>query len=125
MYRIGHSSPQAALRYQHATARRDAAIAEGISDLIRRERLLSNGEGHTEQLGHDGLSGRVEGPGSWALQRPDEGLRVERATGIEPAFSAWEAPEKGPPTCGFHDRRRSERFRFTGRDREKPSLSLR
>jgi hypothetical protein len=31
MYRIGHSSPQAALRYQHATLRRDAAIAEGIS----------------------------------------------------------------------------------------------
>lgn len=40
MYRIGHSSPQAALRYQHATARRDAAIAEGISDLIRRERTV-------------------------------------------------------------------------------------
>jgi integrase len=38
MYRIGHSSPQAALRYQHASARRDLRIAEGISDLIRRER---------------------------------------------------------------------------------------
>lgn len=35
MYRIGHSSPQAALRYQHATAERDQAIAEGISELIR------------------------------------------------------------------------------------------
>lgn len=38
MYRIGHSSPQAALRYQHATARRDRTIADGISDLIRAER---------------------------------------------------------------------------------------
>jgi hypothetical protein len=38
MYRIGHSSPQAALRYQHATARRDLAIADGISRLIRSER---------------------------------------------------------------------------------------
>ncbi len=38
MYRIGHSSPQAALRYQHASARRDLRIAQGISDLIRRER---------------------------------------------------------------------------------------
>ena len=38
MYRIGHSSPQAALRYQHASAGRDRRIAEGISDLIRHER---------------------------------------------------------------------------------------
>lgn len=38
MYRIGHSSPQAALRYQHATARRDRTIAAGISELIRTER---------------------------------------------------------------------------------------
>jgi integrase len=38
MYRIGHSSPQAALRYQHATTSRDIAIANGISRLIRSER---------------------------------------------------------------------------------------
>ena len=38
MYRIGHSSPQAALRYQHASARRDLAIAAGIDELIRNER---------------------------------------------------------------------------------------
>lgn len=34
MYSIGHSSPQAALRYQHATQRRDRSIADGISRLI-------------------------------------------------------------------------------------------
>lgn len=38
MYRIGHSSPQAALRYQHATARRDRTVADGTSDLIQAER---------------------------------------------------------------------------------------
>lgn len=38
MYRVGHSSPRAALQYQHASARRDLLIAEGISELIRRER---------------------------------------------------------------------------------------
>lgn len=38
MYCIGHSSPQAALRYQHATQRRDRSIADGISRLIKRER---------------------------------------------------------------------------------------
>ena len=30
MARIGHSSPRAALRYQHATARRDRAIASSL-----------------------------------------------------------------------------------------------
>ena len=30
MYRIGHSSPQAALRYQHASQRRDRTIADRI-----------------------------------------------------------------------------------------------
>ncbi len=38
MHRIGHSSPQAALRYQHASAGRDQTIADGISELIQRER---------------------------------------------------------------------------------------
>jgi integrase len=34
MARMGHSSPRAALIYQHATRGRDAAIAQGLSDLI-------------------------------------------------------------------------------------------
>jgi integrase len=37
MYRIGHSSPQAALRYQHASQRRERSIADGISRLITGE----------------------------------------------------------------------------------------
>ena len=48
MYRIGHSSPQAALRYQHASLRRDRSIADGISKLITRERARD-----PESLGHD------------------------------------------------------------------------
>lgn len=35
MHRLGHSSAQAALRYQHATPARDRAIAEAISRLIK------------------------------------------------------------------------------------------
>ncbi len=34
MARMGHTSPQAALRYQHATADRDAAIAAALDDLV-------------------------------------------------------------------------------------------
>ena len=35
MHRLGHASPQAALRYQHATRDRDIAIAEALDGLIR------------------------------------------------------------------------------------------
>lgn len=34
MHRLGHASPQAALRYQHATRERDVAIAEAIGRLL-------------------------------------------------------------------------------------------
>jgi integrase len=34
MARMGHASPRAALIYQHATAERDTAIAEGLSALV-------------------------------------------------------------------------------------------
>lgn len=35
MHRLGHASPQAALRYQHATRERDVAIAGGIDSIIQ------------------------------------------------------------------------------------------
>ncbi len=38
MHRLGHASPRAALRYQHATAERDGTIAEGIDRLIEAAR---------------------------------------------------------------------------------------
>ena len=34
MHRLGHASPRAARRYQHATAKRDEAIADGIDRLL-------------------------------------------------------------------------------------------
>ncbi len=34
MARLGHTSPQAALRYQHAVASRDAEIAQAVEDLL-------------------------------------------------------------------------------------------
>lgn len=38
MHRLGHASPQAALRYQHATRERDARIADGINELLATAR---------------------------------------------------------------------------------------
>lgn len=37
MHRMGHASPEAALRYQHATRDRDAAIAAVLGTLIDRQ----------------------------------------------------------------------------------------
>lgn len=39
MYRLGHATNQAALRYQHATRQRDKAIAEAIDSLIDQHRF--------------------------------------------------------------------------------------
>lgn len=38
MARMGHASPEAALRYQHATEQRDAALAEVLGDFMTRPR---------------------------------------------------------------------------------------
>jgi hypothetical protein len=36
-HRLGHASPTAALRYQHATVERDRSIAEALGRLIATE----------------------------------------------------------------------------------------
>jgi hypothetical protein len=38
MHRMGHASSDAALRYQHATRDRDAAIAQALGSLITQRR---------------------------------------------------------------------------------------
>jgi hypothetical protein len=38
MYRLGHASPHAALRYQHAMRERDTAIADAIGIMMRAAR---------------------------------------------------------------------------------------
>lgn len=42
MARIGHSTPQAALRYQHAARGRDAEIAEALSEIMTRHQAAKN-----------------------------------------------------------------------------------
>ncbi len=42
MHRLGHASPRAALRYQHATAKRDEVIADGIDRLLEAARNEPN-----------------------------------------------------------------------------------
>jgi hypothetical protein len=48
MYRLGHVSPQAALRYQHATRERDTAIAQAIGTMMRSARPAQRGCKHDD-----------------------------------------------------------------------------
>jgi hypothetical protein len=41
MARLGHSSPRAAMIYQHATRDRDKTIADGLGQLARAAREAS------------------------------------------------------------------------------------
>jgi len=43
MYRLAHASPQAVLRYQHATRERDTAIADAMGLMMRAARPAANG----------------------------------------------------------------------------------
>ena len=55
MARMGHASPQAALIYQHATADRDRAIADALSDLATRAAVVPidrRRDPSVEKLGH-------------------------------------------------------------------------
>jgi integrase len=58
MARMGHSSPRAALIYQHATEERDVAIAEGLSRLVNAglqadDDVERDDEGHVREIAED------------------------------------------------------------------------
>ena len=56
MHRLGHASPRAALRYQHATAKRDEAIADGIDRIL--EASQRDGELDTNVVRFRGAAGK-------------------------------------------------------------------
>ncbi len=41
MHRAGHASPNAALRYQHATKDRDRVLAEALAELAKPAKVVS------------------------------------------------------------------------------------
>jgi hypothetical protein len=83
MARMGHASPQAALIYQHATADRDRAIADALSDLASgaaglpmhrgRDRSDAHDRG-VAQLGHVQVSAASEHPSDNDPQAFDQPL---------------------------------------------------
>jgi Phage integrase family len=83
MARLGHSSPRAAMIYQHATRDRDKAIADALGQLADKARAASSGPAMARLSTREGSeSARI------LLVYQGSGRRcraTEPATGIEPA----------------------------------------
>ena len=74
MARLGHSSPRAAMIYQHATRDRDKAIADALGQLADKARTKPSGPELAQPSAH-----------TTRKRSKSAGLPAERATGIEPA----------------------------------------
>ncbi len=61
MYRLGHVSPQAALRYQHATRERDTAIAKAMGQLMRSGRPVPRASEDEPDEDHEGPGATPKG----------------------------------------------------------------
>ncbi len=94
MARLGHASPAAAQRYQHAAERRDRVIAEALDvilDAAEQSRKAANGPGPRDGRGMEPELDPLSGGAIYPKVGPDQHFLRERATRIELAFSAWEA----------------------------------
>ncbi|HET6874914.1 MAG TPA: hypothetical protein VFH70_09060, partial [Acidimicrobiales bacterium] len=49
MARMGHSSPAAALRYQHATEERDHVLAQALSGLAKQAKVTPIGKARSRR----------------------------------------------------------------------------
>ena len=74
MARLGHSSPRAAMIYQHATRDRDKAIADALGQLADKAHTKPSGPELAQPSTHTTRN-----------RSKSAGLPAERATGIEPA----------------------------------------
>jgi integrase len=76
MARMGHASAQAALIYQHATADRDRAIADALSDLASQAEVVPIGRSDrtARELGHALVTPTHIDNRSDGSQGPDQGL---------------------------------------------------
>ena len=111
--RLGHGTARAAMIYQHAVAERDRELAERVGEelaglLPSTPTGLSDGAAGITAAGRDRRSepdggnpvessdailtpSKSESRSKSPVARRLPGFSRERMTGIEPAFSAWEA----------------------------------
>ncbi len=104
MARIGHSSPRAALLYQHATDERDREIAAFIDAHVAAierpvgARVVGLGGNPAGDARAMDARWRTRGQAGRAVEnRANQVRQLEAAGGIEPPYEALQAPESGPP----------------------------
>ncbi len=96
MVRMGHANPRAALIYQHATAERDKAIAEALSELAARPRNPHlrpvpspagpwRGGPRGRRRRSRPARGTRDARPDRATEAPERASDLERTTGFEPA----------------------------------------
>jgi integrase len=78
MVRMGHASPKAALRYQHATRDRDAAIARALSDLVEQSQPAEAPAPQAENDRRSPKKPAASGPS--VARRSSSGQRSSRKT---------------------------------------------
>lgn len=78
MVRMGHASPKAALRYQHATRDRDAAIARALSDLVEQSQPAATPASSTDSDQRAPESAETCGPS--VARRSSSGRRRSKKT---------------------------------------------
>jgi integrase len=102
MARIGHSSPRAALIYQHATEERDRSIAAFLdSEIARAQQALAADNvtpirpddriGMWAKSGPDVGQSHEEDSSEHPRTPADQGEKLEAAPGIEPGYRALQA----------------------------------
>jgi integrase len=79
MRRLGHASPRAALRYQHATDERDEAIANGIDQLLAGRTPPEDGSSELQRVASNGAEPRPV-PSRPAIVRSREGHAASNGT---------------------------------------------
>jgi len=92
MHRVGHASPQAARRYQHASVERDRVVAELVAEMRPSALVVP-----IEQV-RQRLSARSRHENAFSAEKPSSpnGIRTRLAT------LSWWLPFRTPaPTCSF------------------------
>jgi hypothetical protein len=85
MERMGHSSPQVALRYQHVMAGRDQAIAAALDELVQAAAVLVKDQPPAASGMLVARKGRANGTGAArGSRRRRPGVLVVEMMGLEP-----------------------------------------
>lgn len=95
MHRLGHASPAAALRYQHATAKRDEKIAEGSTASPKRRTFSV-----TRQLYESGPRGMESSETSQRAHEPGGGAAAVRCRRILRFVRSREGHAESRPVRG-------------------------